>query len=447
MSSRKSARNVLRHAGLVAGFMLSVAAQAAESPLPSRGDADHLGVATCASSMCHGSTKPFKESDVMQNEYLTWHRYDHHARAWKTLLSDRSIEIARRLGVGPAHEAPECLHCHTDFVDPARRGDEYQISDGVGCEACHGGAEKWIRSHADGENTHADNLADGMYPTEDPVQRARLCQSCHYSHPEAEMTHRLMGAGHPELLFELDTFTDIQPAHFRRDEDYGRRKGYGGPADEWIRGQVLAVSDVLGRMGSEMADQAATFPELYLFNCNACHHRMMSDGYVPREDIGLPPGTVRLRDENLRMFGHILEGAMPELAREWRNAVQSLHYASLEHPDVVARAVEELDDLHAEAASELKNRRLPDEAILAITRDLVERTIEGGYADRLVAQQAVMALQSLLDELKQRRAIPVSDAREASERLDATFQSFRDDGEPFRAKWFREQMEAVGEVL
>ena len=50
---------------------------------------------------------------------------------------------------------------------------------GVRCEACHGGAERWIKSHAQRDATHAANLALGMYPTETPARRAQLCLSCH----------------------------------------------------------------------------------------------------------------------------------------------------------------------------------------------------------------------------------------------------------------------------
>jgi hypothetical protein len=59
-----------------------------------------------------------------------------------------------------------------------------------------------------------------MYPTEQPEVRAKLCLSCHFGTEDKFATHRIMGAGHPRISFELDTFTEIQPAHFRVDEDY-----------------------------------------------------------------------------------------------------------------------------------------------------------------------------------------------------------------------------------
>jgi hypothetical protein len=83
------------------------------------------------------------------------------------------------------------------------------MSDGVACETCHGPAQRWIRTHVEPDATHAKNIANGMYPTADDVQRARLCQSCHLGTAEKFVDHRMIAAGHPRLAFELDTFQHI----------------------------------------------------------------------------------------------------------------------------------------------------------------------------------------------------------------------------------------------
>ena len=54
--------------------------------------------------------------------------------------------------------------------------------------------------------THAGNVARGLYPTSDPVAQARLCLSCHFGNRDKFVTHRMMGAGHPRMSFELETF-------------------------------------------------------------------------------------------------------------------------------------------------------------------------------------------------------------------------------------------------
>src|SRR5277367_6307094 len=117
-------------------------------PVPQFGDTTHLGVTTCSGSTCHGAIEPFRKSNVAQNEYITWLQKDKHARAYKVLFDERSVRIARNLGLPNAHTAEICLNCHAD--NPAHRGRQFQLSDGVGCEACHGGAAGWLGTHISG---------------------------------------------------------------------------------------------------------------------------------------------------------------------------------------------------------------------------------------------------------------------------------------------------------
>ena len=139
----------------------------------------HLGPASCASSVCHGKLDRQDDLNVWLNEYRIWTRADKHSQAYRTLESDDSRRIAENLGLASATTAQICLDCHADNVAMEKRGPKFQLSDGVGCEACHGGGEEWIKSHAAEGATHADNLRRGMYPTEEPVARAELCLSCH----------------------------------------------------------------------------------------------------------------------------------------------------------------------------------------------------------------------------------------------------------------------------
>ncbi|MDX1562827.1 MAG: multiheme c-type cytochrome, partial [Gammaproteobacteria bacterium] len=189
----------------------------------------HLGVATCASSQCHGSAVARTGANVLQSEYVSWTNDDPHAGAFQTLTTTESAAIAMRLGLGNAAEADECLDCHADHVPPARRGERFQLSDGVGCEACHGGAENWLVAHYnDPDAGHEDNVAAGLYPA-DLRSRATLCLSCHLGTEDKFASHSMMAAGHPRLTFELDTFTELwrlagNPPHFIADDDYAARK-------------------------------------------------------------------------------------------------------------------------------------------------------------------------------------------------------------------------------
>src|SRR4029077_5302020 len=148
--------------GAVCGLVLALGVAApipalTQAPAPTTASADgvHLGVASCAGNNCHGAVEPFKTSRVAQNEYLIWAQKDKHSRAFAVLREDRSRRIAKNLGLADAEHAGMCLDCHADKIPVARRGPQFQLADGVGCEACHGGAKDWLGIHVSGAS-HAD---------------------------------------------------------------------------------------------------------------------------------------------------------------------------------------------------------------------------------------------------------------------------------------------------
>src|ERR1043165_8412954 len=212
---------------------------AAQPLLPYQVQAKHLGVVNCASSLCHGSISPWKDSNILQNEYVTWSRVDKHStKAYQVLLTERSQKIAKNLGLKePAHQAKICLDCHAENPPLALRGERFRVVEGIGCESCHGPAEHWIDTHVQSGATHADNVAHGLYPTNEPLAQARLCLSCHFGNKDKFVTHRMMGAGHPRMSFELDTFSATEPAHFVIDADWQKRKGTWDSARVWAIGQ------------------------------------------------------------------------------------------------------------------------------------------------------------------------------------------------------------------
>ena len=162
---------------------------ASESPvIPQYGPDKHEGVSSCDGSTCHGSAAPRNDRDIAQNEYSIWVDEDrHNTRAYKLLLNKNSIRISANLGrKKKPHQDDLCLDCHADNPPAAKRrseNNEFRLDDGVGCEACHGGAERYLRPHDSG-STRAKNLELGMYPTDEPVARAKLCLSCHFGNRE-----------------------------------------------------------------------------------------------------------------------------------------------------------------------------------------------------------------------------------------------------------------------
>ena len=100
----------------IAVAFLIVASGAALAAEPGVADYKHLGVASCATSVCHGKLAPAPDKHVALNEYQTWTREDRHAQAYRTLELAESKRIAANLGLASASTAPICLNCHADNV-------------------------------------------------------------------------------------------------------------------------------------------------------------------------------------------------------------------------------------------------------------------------------------------------------------------------------------------
>lgn len=375
-------------------------ADAAAQTLPSKGPDMHLGVTSCGGSTCHGATQPVRGSQVLQNEYLIWQRQDKHAKAYAVLLEPRSQRIARNLGLPDAHTAKACLDCHSDNVAAELRGRQFQLSDGVGCEGCHGGGQRWLGPHVAGVSSTAELQKLGLFPTEDPVARAQLCLSCHLGDETKFVTHRLMGAGHPRLSFELDTFTEIQPAHYQADDDYRKRKAVASGVQTWAIGQAMAVSRTMTALADANRRMAGAFPELTFYDCHACHHPMSNLRWQARESVGLGPGMIRFNDANMLMLRLLARRLAPEEAAALTAQLRALHGAMSEgrgDAGAVAREVKAVADRlvqrfarHAFGADDMR----------ALLTALIADGREGHFADYGGAEQATMAIASIAQTLR-----------------------------------------------
>ncbi|HSA82828.1 MAG TPA: multiheme c-type cytochrome [Geminicoccaceae bacterium] len=395
--------------GLVCGWLAVVAPGSAQDlpPIPHHGSASHLGVASCASSACHGAATPAQGGTVLQNEYATWQTNDRHAKAYSLLFDELSVEIARKLGLEAAHTAKVCLDCHADNVAEERRGPQFQLTDGIGCEACHGGAEDWIRSHTvrDDPTSHRRNLAAGLYPTNDPVARAELCLSCHLGDETKLVTHRLMGAGHPRLTFELDTFTTLQPAHFVVDDDYRARKPVAGAAKTWAVGQAVALVQTLDGVLDPEHGRAGLFPELTFFDCYSCHKPISADSWQERASLGLGPGVVRFNDANLIMLRVAAGVVAPELGKEleWRG--RALHQATRASAAKWTAAANELRAVAQQAVEVFAQHDFTEQDLSALLVALVKEGERGEYIDYVAAEQNTMAIGAVLTSMLETGAI------------------------------------------
>lgn len=377
---------------LVAAILLS-------NPVFSQDDeAVHLGAASCASSLCHGSVQPYADSPIARNEYIIWQsdRYRNmHAKAFNKLQTEEAQSIAQKLGLESAAGAPECLVCHADHVPETLQGERFQLDDGVTCESCHGPAGGYIDSHVDTGQSREALLEQGLYPTWDPEARGRLCLSCHLGGEERFINHQIMGAGHPRLSFELDTFTFLQPHHVV-DDDYIKRKGKVDFVQDWAIGQALAALHSINWLLDEEQGWRGIFVEPALLDCHSCHRRMDVDQWQPRRSTRLGPGEMRLNDSNLLMLQMILVAVDPDGAGRIRELNGALHQATTRGLNSTLAAAQDLKTELEDVVAALELHAFVLDDLHKILAELGTQSTVGEFTDYVAGEQAAMAIVNIV---------------------------------------------------
>lgn len=383
------------------GFSPSSPAQAA---LPN--DAAHLGVASCGGSTCHGRSQP-DGAVVRQDEIMIWQEASSpggaHSRAYAILKEPRSQQIAKRLGIGAAENAPMCLGCHSDPA--AARGPLFKVSDGVGCEACHGGSVNWVAPHKTGNRV--ESLRNGLVNLSNPQTRAAVCLDCHFGSADGNqfVNHRIMGAGHPRIAFELDLFSTLQQ-HHNEDADYitVRRKGKTNGMRFWAVGQAMAVDRQLSLYQNAGLGAEGAFPEFYFFDCHSCHRRISDDQKFSPSTIDnparpIPVGMPPFNDENMIMLSAAARVAAPALAARYDADARAFHAAiARDRPSAVAAA----GKLRASAtalAGVFSSTNFDRAKTFAVMDLIASEAIASRFTDYAGSVQAVMATDTLLNAL------------------------------------------------
>ena len=370
--------------------------------------ARYEGVATCAGSTCHGRAEGNGEV-VRQDEIATWQEPSSvagaHSRAYAVLAGTRGRQIAASLGLGPATSAPACLGCHATYEPGAPKGPRFHISDGVGCESCHGASSGWLAVHYAKPATHASNVRAGLTPLADPQVRANVCLDCHFGSTDTGqfVTHSMMAAGHPRVAFELDLFSALQQ-HHDEDLDYVARKGRTDNVRLWAVGQAEAVArstDLFSRPGF---GTEGVFPEYFFYDCHSCH-RPITDGpqrrltFETNPGRPIPFGMAPYNDENIIMLSAAARAFAPGRAERFDAASKQFHRAMGEGRAEAAAAAAALRGEAAALSDALARRGYATGDAFTVVQAIADRTLSARFTDYTGSAQAVMAVDTLLNAM------------------------------------------------
>jgi hypothetical protein len=428
--------------------MLSLRAAVAAGVMPGA----HEGVASCAGSTCHSRLAPTGRV-VRQNEITSWQDESSplgaHSRAWRVLTQPRGEAIAARLGLGPAERATDCLGCHADNAEV--RGPKFQISDGVGCESCHGGSSAWVAPHYGVKATHTSNVALGMTPLEKPEVRAKVCLDCHFGSdkPGQFVTHKMV-AGHPRLAFELDLFSELQ-RHHDEDADYAGRKEIAGGVKLWAVGQAMALGRELALYADGVHSREGAFPEFYFFDCQSCHRAIYDDPARPVTASAnparpIPPGSAPFNDENMIMLSAAAHITAPDIANRFDETSRAFHAAIARDPGAVRPAAQALAATAQELSSAFSATLFGRQETFSILFEILSEPLAARYTDYEGAAQAVMGIDTLLSALVAAKQIPAAAAQAIRADISELYRIVRDPNS-YRSTEFRAALARVAAAV
>ena len=302
---------------LAAAILLVNGRLAAADAEPSK----YTGPGSCSSPSCHGGVQPRTDTTVLQNEYSTWVVRDKHAHAFINLTNPVGTRIAKIMGLPSPDTAPRCLACHALDVPPDQRARTFDLTDGVGCENCHGPASAWLGPHTTRGWNYDKSLELGMYNTRDLVHRSEKCLSCHLGTPDKFVDHELIAAGHPDLYFELDSFISVMPAHWNEVDK-----------DPWFGvralgvGQAVQLREQLKRVARE--SQSGIWPEYSELDCFACHHSLTAAKDSWRQERGYAdhrPGNTPFNLSRYVVLRHLIEQSDSAAAQQLKSEIDKLY--------------------------------------------------------------------------------------------------------------------------
>ncbi|HSR66349.1 MAG TPA: multiheme c-type cytochrome [Acidobacteriota bacterium] len=355
------------------------------APLQQEGEPRYVGIGRCASAPCHGN-----------DAFPVWQEEDRHSKAYEVLFNKQSQTMAGLLRLESPEDSPRCLVCHSVQASGEERADSFDVSQGVGCEGCHGPASQWRVPHSDRSVERQTLRGMGLYPTKDLYQRARLCVSCHLGDATRQVDHELIAAGHPELTFELDTFTARMPPHWERDTS---SEG----ARQWALGQAQALGQTMRLLARRIENPSwGAFPDFASFECASCHHPYPS---AQRQQRGYQghPGYPALRPSQRLILSRFLQALEPEMHQALQSHLEDL-----------------TEGLHGSGGSRQRARQAALE--LAAWTDSLSRRLQSIDYSASRLQTAISAISGDAEELAAQGFRTAEQARWA---VEALYQSYR----------------------
>ena len=210
--------------------------------------AQFVGAAGCKSSSCHGG------AGEKRSQYITWLRAGHShprlrdpdqcplgANGGRSPVARHYRRLTTRDSKRPLHHLPLALPGRSPSPPPRRGGSARNPSPVRAATAPPGGGSAAIRERI---GPTPRRVGAGMRDLRSFYVRANTCVACHQN-----LDTDILAAGHPELVFELDSQSVAEPKHWQDEPGSGVRA--------WLVGQAVALRELSWRLSVAPAGDPA----------------------------------------------------------------------------------------------------------------------------------------------------------------------------------------------
>ncbi|HEU0370179.1 MAG TPA: hypothetical protein VFR42_13260, partial [Candidatus Acidoferrum sp.] len=344
------------------------------------------------------------------------------------------------------------------------RGRPFEITEGVSCENCHGPAQAWLGQHTEGESPekHARSLALGMADTRDVIHRTEKCLQCHLGTAQKFVDHEMIAAGHPDLFFELDSFSAVMPRHWKQPRESAHGKPAPGPdgdanwtsVRDWSAGQAVqlraAMERLTWRAKNERSDKRDAWPEYSELSCFACHHSLAPAKDSWRQEHGYTgrrPGDPAWNGSRYVVFRVLARQVDPTAAKELDQRLAAVaDEMSKLNPDraAVASAATSAVPVAQRFAERLATMSYDSATALRAMQGITQDADAIALADERAAEQAAMALDSLY--IAYRKQANPTNAAEVREAINGLFQQVENPS-AYNADRFASALKRIGDLI
>ena len=430
--------------GPIAGVVLAALAGWMYAPM-AHAQAAHkvVGAISCTAAGCHelSANESDPDSNIARNEFQVWSQTDGHAQSFLSLTTSQARKIAANLREGDPQSSPLCLSCHAVAVPAHLQGENYNIEEGVTCEACHGAAGEWIETHSDLDVPIETIRKQGLFPTENPVARAGMCLDCHLGTNDVFAGHRLLAAGHPRTGFELASDTRLT-AHFVVDEDYLERKAPLSEPIQWALGQAVAVERRMDLLANPKTGTIGFFPQLAFFECHSCHQPMS----VKRKTNVNRRGTPELHDANIKLLSLALNRSAPGAADRIEQNRRVLQNATGQSRQALVNAAVRMRQNAREAILTMSQKDFDPGELNELLRTFVRAGGSGRYTDFASAEQLMKSIDWTIFAMRDEGLVNDQTFRDLYALQTPVFQSVESD-DRYSVQAFTRAMQAFGRSL